>query len=189
MNAYVTALRHYATFSGRTSRAEFWRAHIVLLPLMLIASGVFGASASPRSVWPTLFFVLIVVPHVIPWAALAVRRLHDMDRAGWWVLVSLIPLVMLLPLGIVAILVWAGQRGTSGSNRYDAEPLDGALGTPAEEGPAPRVASLADEPADTEPNNLSAASERLSLLRANGTLTASEFKVIKAKALGQERTA
>lgn len=113
MGAYLDAMRNYAVFQGRTSRAEYWRAHIVFGPLMLVAFVGLGLpfTGESRSIWPALLFLLIVLPHTVPWAALTVRRLHDMDQSGWWALIGLAPAVEVVPFGLVALLLWCGQRG------------------------------------------------------------------------------
>jgi uncharacterized membrane protein YhaH (DUF805 family) len=54
---------------------------------------------------------------LIPTLALWVRRLHDIDRTGWWVLINLIPLV-----GTIVLLVFALTPGTPGSNQYGPDP-------------------------------------------------------------------
>jgi len=178
MQGYLTAMNSYATFAGRTSRAEFWRAHIVLLPLMLIAFSVFGPSTSPRSVWATLFFVLIVVPHVIPWAALAVRRLHDMDQTGWWALLALVPLIMVLPLGLTTLLVWTCRAGTPGPNGFGAGPR-GSSPMPHSPETADNVSAPAKSP------DVVREIERLAGLKAAGGLSQAEFDALKAQALAQ----
>ncbi len=54
---------------------------------------------------------------LLPNLAVTVRRLHDLDKSGWWVLICLIPLV-----GLVVLIYWFIQPGTSGPNRYGPEP-------------------------------------------------------------------
>jgi hypothetical protein len=54
----------------------------------------------------------------IPSIAVAVRRLHDIDRSGWWILIGLIPLV-----GVILLLVWFASEGTHGPNRFGPDPL------------------------------------------------------------------
>ena len=190
MKAYLNTMRRYATFSGRTSRRDFWWTHLILLPLMIIAFWVLGAPEAGRSVWPTLAFALIVVPHLVPWAALIVRRIHDIDRTGWWALVSLIPLIVMPPLGLVALLAWGAPRGTPGPNRYGPDALSVASDPRMERTKPHHSAHLrVEERAVSNPIDVIADLERLSTLRANGTLTAAEFEVMKAQALGQGTTA
>ena len=56
----------------------------------------------------------------LPGLAVAVRRLHDIDRTGWWFLIAL------TIIELIVLLVWACQKGTTGPNRYGPDPLGGA---------------------------------------------------------------
>ncbi len=60
-----------------------------------------------------IFSLAILVPSI----AVSVRRLHDIDRTGWWVLLSFVPLI-----GAIVLLVFAVQEGTPGDNRYGPNP-------------------------------------------------------------------
>jgi uncharacterized membrane protein YhaH (DUF805 family) len=55
---------------------------------------------------------------ILPYLAVTVRRLHDLDKSGWWWLIGFIPLV-----GAIILLVWFCQRGTVGPNRFGPDPL------------------------------------------------------------------
>jgi hypothetical protein len=66
-----------------------------------------------------------------PWSvAVGIRRLHDIERAGWWQLLWLVPLI-----GWIVLIVWACTKGTAGENRFGADPLAPAA-TPAGAQPA-----------------------------------------------------
>jgi uncharacterized membrane protein YhaH (DUF805 family) len=58
---------------------------------------------------------------LIPSLAVSVRRLHDTDRSGWWLLISLIPII-----GAIVLIVFAAQEGTSGENRFGSDPKGAA---------------------------------------------------------------
>jgi uncharacterized membrane protein YhaH (DUF805 family) len=55
----------------------------------------------------------------LPGLAISIRRLHDIDRSGWWVLITF------TVIGIILLLIWACTRGTTGPNRYGPDPLAG----------------------------------------------------------------
>lgn len=55
----------------------------------------------------------------LPGLAVSIRRLHDIDRTGWWWLIAF------TVIGIILLLIWACTRGTAGANRYGADPLSG----------------------------------------------------------------
>lgn len=118
--AIQTVLSKYATFSGRASRPEFWW-WMLFVVLLSIATGIVDAAF----IAPKLGFEpyedlasqplssLVGLALLLPNISVAVRRLHDIDRSGWWYLVILIPII-----GIFVYIYWAVQPGTSGSNRF-----------------------------------------------------------------------
>ena len=103
----------YATFAGRARRSEFWFFWL----FNLLAHGVAGildaalfGIAAPLN---AIVSLLLLVPNL----AVAVRRLHDGGRSGWWLLIALVPL-----LGILVLLFWSVSRGEDGPNRFGADP-------------------------------------------------------------------
>jgi uncharacterized membrane protein YhaH (DUF805 family) len=56
---------------------------------------------------------------LIPSLAVTVRRLHDIDRSGWWILIALVPLI-----GVIVLVVFALLEGTPGTNRYGPNPKE-----------------------------------------------------------------
>jgi uncharacterized membrane protein YhaH (DUF805 family) len=116
--AITSGFRNYVNFSGRAVRSEFWYwvlfailASIVAGLIDLALFGVEGSSPINSLVGLALF---------LPGLAVSVRRLHDLDRSGWWILLGLIPLV-----GIIILIIWYCQRGTVGVNRFGPDPLGG----------------------------------------------------------------
>jgi uncharacterized membrane protein YhaH (DUF805 family) len=110
MRWYLQVLRKYAVFSGRARREEYWT---FLLVHMLIYFGmsffdVFvgqpdGWGDDP---WVTLYALAVLPPGI----AVQVRRMHDSDHRGWWLLVPVLNFVFLL------------RDGTHGSNRFGPDP-------------------------------------------------------------------
>jgi uncharacterized membrane protein YhaH (DUF805 family) len=114
--ATKTCLLKSFKYSGRASRSEYWNFQlssffIRVIPILLFFdySILFVATA-----------VNILVNIVLIPAALSsfVRRLHDVDRSGWWIFISLIPV-----FGAFLLLVWTVTRGTEGPNRFGGDPL------------------------------------------------------------------
>jgi len=105
----------FAAFLGRGSRLEFTVAFAITLGLGLIALLLhYGLGGRPWTPW--LDLALAVPNWWISLAALA-RRMHDMDKSAWLLLLMIVPIV-----GIV-FLVWCFARpGTPGANRYGAAP-------------------------------------------------------------------
>lgn len=114
MNWYIKVLKNYATFSGRARRKEYWMFALIqgivwaiLYVLMLTSDSSLIAG----------IFIVFVLATLVPSLAVVVRRLHDIDRSGWFYFISLIPVV-----GPIILLVWSCKAGTTGSNRYGADP-------------------------------------------------------------------
>lgn len=110
-------------FQGRITRLDFWLAQLVYVVMILIA--VFGMAALARSVGDgsssrlTLGGMMIVGYIALVWSSLAVsiKRYHDRGKSGWWVLLSLIPIVALF------VLIELGFfEGTRGTNRFGRSP-------------------------------------------------------------------
>lgn len=110
--AVKTCFSKFATFEGRARRSEYWffTLFTVLVSTVLsIIDAVTGIGVL------SLLFTLAVL---IPGIAVAVRRLHDTDRSGWWYLLILIPIV-----GFIVLIIWFCSRGTGDANRFGADPL------------------------------------------------------------------
>ena len=95
-------LRNYATFTGRASRSEFWWFMLFALLASLVASAI-----DPR------LNAVVTLLLLLPAIAVTARRLHDIDKSGWWQLVNLIPFV-----GWIIVLYWYVQPSQRAPNRY-----------------------------------------------------------------------
>ena len=116
-DAIRSGFRNYVTFSGRTSRSEFWYWTLFAL-LVAIASSIIDHTIFPfASTGPIEGLTSLVL--FLPGLAVSIRRLHDIDRTGWWWLIAF------TVIGVILLLVWAGTRGTAGANRYGDDPLAG----------------------------------------------------------------
>ena len=114
MNWYLKALKKYAVFSGRARRKEYW--YFALFSLLIaivlaIIEGIVGNLDAETGVG--LFGDIYLLAILIPSIAVAVRRLHDTDRSGWWLLIALIPLI-----GPIVIFVFMVQDSKPGENQY-----------------------------------------------------------------------
>ena len=117
-DAIRSGIRNYVTFSGRASRSEFWYWALFAL-LVSIASSIIDHTIFPfASTGPIEGLTSLVL--FLPGLAVSIRRLHDIDRSGWWWLIAF------TVIGIVLLIVWACTRGTAGANRYGPDPLAGA---------------------------------------------------------------
>jgi uncharacterized membrane protein YhaH (DUF805 family) len=114
-DAIRAAVRHYFNFSGRARRTEYWCFTLLASFLgFVFEHGVRGEVFA--SVGATLFW-LVVLALVIPSLSVSVRRLHDVNRSGWWLLIGLVPFVG--PLFLFFCLI---ENGTNGPNRFGGNP-------------------------------------------------------------------
>jgi uncharacterized membrane protein YhaH (DUF805 family) len=97
----------YARFGGRAMRSEYWYWALFLAVASLVILAI---------VWMLPYHFLLAVFDVVtilPGLAVMVRRLHDIDRSGWWWLIMLVPAV-----GVILLIVWLCTRGSEGPNRF-----------------------------------------------------------------------
>lgn len=118
MNWFLMALKKYAVFSGRAQRAEYWYFvlfYILILIGLSVIDMITGTYSEAAGVG--LLSGLFGLGLFLPSLAVAVRRLHDTGRTGWWMLVVFVPLV-----GFIVLLVFTVLDGTSGDNAYGPNP-------------------------------------------------------------------
>ncbi|MBV1699716.1 MAG: DUF805 domain-containing protein [Hyphomicrobiales bacterium] len=110
--AITSGFSNYVGFSGRASRSEYWY-WALFIALAEIATSIID-TALDIQLTKSLFGLATFLPSL----AVAVRRLHDLDRNGWWILLSFIPLV-----GWIILIIWDCTKGTDGPNRFGPDPL------------------------------------------------------------------
>ena len=113
--------KKYADFTGRARRKEYWMFALLVVVASIVigmVEGILGLSGTVAMYGPlSLLFMLAIL---IPSIAVGVRRLHDTNRSGWWMLIGLIPIV-----GSIVLLVFFVLEGTRGLNEYGPDPLEG----------------------------------------------------------------
>jgi uncharacterized membrane protein YhaH (DUF805 family) len=118
MSWFIIALKKYAVFSGRARRAEFWYFNLFILLLSIAFQLLDWALGLNKAAGGFAVFSLIfALATLLPSLAVAVRRLHDTGRRGWWILIALVPLV-----GIIVLLVFYVQDSQPGENQYGPNP-------------------------------------------------------------------
>lgn len=134
MKWYLKALRQYADFSGRARRTEYWMFVLFNFIFSIVAVGLdymlgFGLSLSDEygdtvQIPYGYIFIAYTLAMLIPGLAVAVRRLHDVGKSGWMLLVGLIPLI-----GGIWLLVLYCTDSQDGSNKWGDNPKsDGTEG-------------------------------------------------------------
>ncbi len=154
-DAIRSCLRKYVDFSGRARRAEYW--WFVLFAILLgivtaildriVAPGMAAKGTGPVSMLGSLALLL-------PSLGVSVRRLHDIDRTGWWILIFYVAVAVLVVVALGAaftghpataallllvmcafciwLIVWFVTKGTAGPNRFGPDPVAGeAMQTPS----------------------------------------------------------
>ncbi len=112
--AIVSGFWNYVNFSGRASRSEYWFwilfATIVGAVAEALDMTIFGYHPGP-------FLLIWDLVSILPNISVGVRRLHDIDRSGWWLLLAL------TGIGFVVLIYWWCQPGTPGPNWFGPDPL------------------------------------------------------------------
>lgn len=134
MDHALLPLRRYARFAGRSRRREYWSFWLLTIVAIVVAIaldnvlglggtsstrghlGSSGISAGIEASGGALTLVLLLAI-LVPSLAVGVRRLHDVDRSGWLLLIGAIPFVNLYLLYLMV------QPGTAGPNRFGADPI------------------------------------------------------------------
>jgi uncharacterized membrane protein YhaH (DUF805 family) len=146
MNWYLLAFKKYATFSGRSRRKEYWMFflfNIILSIIFAILDLIFDLRLINNSISNTgILGGIYSLVTFIPSLAAAVRRLHDINKSGWYLLLPVAPYTLII-LGVVLksgiiilsilggltamglgilLIVWLATEGTSGENQYGPDP-------------------------------------------------------------------
>ncbi len=118
MNWYLEVLKKYAVFSGRTRRKEYWYFGLFNIIFMIVLAVIDGATGSfSAAAGMGMFSGIYSLAVLIPGIAVLVRRLHDTDRSGWWLLIGLIPFI-----GAIVLLIFTVQDSNPGENQYGPNP-------------------------------------------------------------------
>lgn len=112
-----TIKNRYADFEGRATRSEYWYFALFQMLCCLIPMGLaMGLGGAMQKIGMGLY-ALIALALLVPSLALAIRRLHDTGRSGWWLLIALVPFV-----GGIILLVFLVTDSKPGSNQFGADP-------------------------------------------------------------------
>ena len=150
-------LQRYADFSGRAPRAEYWwyvLGTMIAYLVVMIVESIVGLDGTVGPYGPLSLILMLGL--LVPGLAVTVRRLHDTNRSGWWILIAVIPyfilgvlaggamasgsmgamataglLGLVAMVGAIVLLVFMVLPGTKGDNRFGADPYGGASSTAA----------------------------------------------------------
>jgi uncharacterized membrane protein YhaH (DUF805 family) len=111
VDAIKSGFSNYVGFSGRAVRSEYWYWTLFVILASLVA-GIIDAVLGLGLVGAIVSLALL-----LPGIAVSARRLHDLDRTAWWLLIAF------TGIGLILLLVWDCMKGTTGPNRFGADPL------------------------------------------------------------------
>lgn len=130
MNWMLMPYARYFDFSGRSRRMEYWMfqlfivlVYIAWFILLAISAGGGDLESAGSNVLGGILVIALVIfalGTVIPNLAVTVRRLHDTDHSGWWILISFVPII-----GALVLLYFTLIEGTRGTNRFGPDPKEG----------------------------------------------------------------
>lgn len=110
MNYYFEVLKKYAVFSGRARRKEYWIFYLfnIIISFALgFIEGIVGInSGSDESLLASIYWLTILIPMI----AVGIRRMHDVNKSGWYLLIPIYNLIL------------ACTDGTKGDNKYGPNP-------------------------------------------------------------------
>lgn len=118
MSWYIGCLKKYGVFKGRARRKEYW--YFVLFNIIfIIAAAILDQllGTANRSSGYGVIYTLYALAVLVPGLAVGVRRLHDIGKSGWWLLIVLIPLV-----GAIWLIVLYATEGQHSDNQYGPDP-------------------------------------------------------------------
>lgn len=123
VTAIKTCLGKYATFKGRASRSEFWYwtlfTWLLSVAAMLVDSAM-GGGVSAAEPGMQVVSTIVMLAIWMPTLGVSVRRLHDVNRTGWWILLAL------TVLGAIVLLYWFVMPSKDANNRYNEYGIVGA---------------------------------------------------------------
>nr|WP_290444133.1 DUF805 domain-containing protein [Pseudoalteromonas sp. XMcav2-N] len=120
IDSYLSVLKNYTEFKGRARRKEYWLFMLCNLIVMIVLGlvdmmlGMYSEEAGVGLV-SGLYALAVIIPSI----AVGVRRLHDIGRSGWWMLLTFVPLV-----GPLVLLVFNVMDSNPGENEYGPNPKE-----------------------------------------------------------------
>ena len=111
MNWYLGVLKKYAEFSGRARRKEFWMFALFNIIIAVVLGIVDGFIGMP--ILGGLYSLAVLLPGI----AVGARRLHDIGKSGWWLLIGFVPLI-----GFIVLIIFFVMDSNPGDNQYGPNP-------------------------------------------------------------------
>ncbi|MFO3795686.1 MAG: DUF805 domain-containing protein [Anaerolineales bacterium] len=120
MKWYIAALKKYAVFNGRARRKEYWMFvlfNIIFSIVAVVLDNLLGTAS--KDLGYGVIYSLYSLAVLLPGLAVTVRRLHDVGKSGWWIFISLVPII-----GGIWLLVLLATDSQPGENEYGPNPKE-----------------------------------------------------------------
>lgn len=114
--------KHYADFQGRASRSEYWYFTLFNILIGIAVSVVVGILGNIIGSAASLLSAVYSLGLLVPGVCLAIRRMHDTGKSGWWLLLGLVPIV-----GFIIVIVLLVMDSEADRNQYGPNPKRGAV--------------------------------------------------------------
>lgn len=114
--AISTCLTKYVTFGGRARRSEYWYFTLFLV-IASICLSILDAALFGWDVWIEPLSTVFSIATLLPSLAVGARRLHDIGRSAWWLL------LILTVVGVILLIIWACQKSEDEENRFGPNPM------------------------------------------------------------------
>ncbi|WP_379963369.1 DUF805 domain-containing protein [Epilithonimonas sp. UC225_85] len=121
MKWYLKVMKQYADFNGRARRTEYWMFilfNCIFAITAIVLDNILGLKFNSKVPYGFIYLVYVLIT-LIPGIAVAVRRLHDVDKSGWFYFIAFIPLI-----GGIWLLILFCTEGTPGKNEYGINPKE-----------------------------------------------------------------
>lgn len=118
LDYFKLALSKYTIFTGRSRRSEYWYFSLAQILIGMAINAL--AWVTGAEVISSVISMIFSLAMLLPGLAVAVRRLHDVGKSGWWLLIAF------TIIGIFLILYWYCQDSEPGANKYGPNPKTGA---------------------------------------------------------------
>ena len=116
VEAIKTCFIRYTDFSGRSIRSEYWNYTVFIVVLTFVCDYIDSFIAGVPYWEYTDYYgpssVILIITTTIPSLAVSIRRLHDVNRSGWWILLSI------TIIGLIPLIYWACKKGDETQNRF-----------------------------------------------------------------------
>ena len=106
------------TTRGRIPRSVFWFCMVIIYAILFLLAGLSHAFSSTKE--PSPLFGFLMLPVIAFSIIVQIKRWHDRDKSGWWVLINFVPCIG----GLWSLIECGFLRGTTGPNRFGPDPLE-----------------------------------------------------------------